>query len=58
MPTSRRRDIVAEIVTQLKKINGGISTFDATYTYTSNVNNNVFRRIKFIDEILIKLCKD
>ncbi len=48
---SRRREIVNSIVTELKKINGGVSTFNPSYTYNLNLFNNVFRRIKFIDEV-------
>ena len=49
--TSRRRDISNFIVGELKKINGTISTFDSSYTYQVNLFNNVFRRLKFLDEI-------
>lgn len=48
---SRRRDIGNLIVTNLKKINGQISTFDPTYTYNKNFFNNVFRGLKFFNEI-------
>lgn len=51
MPISQRRDIVNLLVTDLKDIDGGVSTFDATYTYNTNLFNNVFRRLKFIDEV-------
>lgn len=51
MATSRRREIANELVIQLKKINGGVSTFNGSYTYNINLNSNVFRRIKFIDEV-------
>ena len=51
MAESRRRQITNFIVDELKKINGSTSTFNASYTYNTNVSNNVFRRLKFIDEV-------
>ena len=51
MATSRRRDIANFLVGELKKINGAVSTFDSSYTYQVNLFDNVFRRLKFIDEI-------
>ena len=51
MPDSRRKTIVEYIVTELKNINGEVSTYDASYTYSSDLSNNVFRRLKFIDEV-------
>jgi hypothetical protein len=51
MALSRRKEITELLVTELKKINGAISTFDPSYTYNHNVSNNVFRRMKFLDEI-------
>ena len=51
MATSRRRDIANFLVGELKKIDGGVSTFDSSYTYQVNLFDNVFRRLKFLDEI-------
>ena len=51
MANSRRRDIVNFLVTELKKINGDSSTFDDSYTYNFDLANNVFRQLKFIDEV-------
>tara|TARA_Y100000034_G_scaffold72285_1_gene87161 strand:+ start:250 stop:702 length:453 start_codon:yes stop_codon:yes gene_type:complete len=51
MALGQRRSISNELITQLKKIDGGVSTFDATYTYTMNLNTNVYRGIKFYDEV-------
>ena len=51
MAQSRRTEIVDFVVTQLKEIDGGVSSFNPSYTYTQNVFNNVFRRIKFLDEV-------
>ena len=51
METSRRRDIANFLVGELKKIDGGVSTFDSSYTYQVNLFDNVFRRLKFLDEI-------
>ena len=51
MATSRRRDIANFLVGELKKIDGDTSSFDSSYTYQVNLFNNVFRRLKFLDEI-------
>ena len=51
MATSRRRDIATFLVGELKKIDGSVSSFDATYTYQVNLFDNVFRRLKFLDEV-------
>ncbi len=51
MATSRRRDITNFLVGELKKIDGDVSSFDSSYTYQVNLFNNVFRRLKFLDEI-------
>ena len=52
MTTNRRSQIVDDIlIPELKKINGGTSTFDSSYTYNTNLFNNVFRGVKFLDEV-------
>ena len=51
MATNRRSEIVDLIITELKKINGGVSTFDSSYTYNVNLFDNVFRAVKFLDEV-------
>jgi hypothetical protein len=51
MPQSRRTEIIDFIVTQLKEIDGEVSGFNPSYTYTQNLFNNVYRRIKFLDEV-------
>lgn len=48
---NRRTEIVNYIVTLLKNINGGISTFDSTYTYETNLFNNVYRQLKLLPEV-------
>ena len=48
---SRRKEIVQYIVGQLKNIDGQSSTYDASYTYNNNLFENVFRRLKFLDEV-------
>ena len=48
---SRRKEIVQFIVGQLKNINGQSSTYDASYTYNNNLFENVFRKLKFLDEV-------
>jgi len=51
MPQSRRTEIIDFIVAQLKEIDGETSDFNSSYTYTQNVFSNVYRRIKFLDEV-------
>jgi len=51
MATSRRTEIIDFLVTELKKIDGGTSTFNSNYTYNTNLFNNVERKLKFLDEI-------
>lgn len=48
---SRRSEIVDFLVTSLKNIDGAASNYDASYTYTQNLFNNVYRKIKFLDEV-------
>jgi hypothetical protein len=48
---NRRTEIVDFLVTNLKNINGGVSAYDNTYQYNHNVFNNVYRKIKFLDEV-------
>ena len=48
---SRRKEIVEFIVGQLKNIDGQSSTYDASYTYNNNLFENVFRKLKFLDEV-------
>ena len=49
--SSRRKEIVEFLVTQLKEIDGQTSGFDASYTYVNNLFNNVYRKLKFLDEV-------
>jgi hypothetical protein len=51
MALSRRKEITELLVSELKKINGNVSTFNASYTYNLDISNNCFRRMKFLDEI-------
>ena len=55
MNMSRRTQIIDFVVTELKKINGAVDSRTAPirsgYTYKTNVFNNVFRRMKYINEI-------
>jgi hypothetical protein len=48
---NRRTEIINFLIGELKKINGEISPYDNSYQFTNNVFNNVFRKIKFLDEI-------
>ena len=51
MAVSRRKEITDLIITELKKINAGESTFNSSYTYNTNLFNNVFRGMTFLDEV-------
>ena len=51
MPVNRRTEIVQFIVTRLKEIDGGVSPYDSSYTFATNVLDNVFRKIRFLDEV-------
>ncbi len=48
---NRRTEIVDFLVTNLKNINGGTSNYDNIYQYKHNVFNNVYRKMKFLDEV-------
>lgn len=48
---NRRTEISNFIVEQLKTINGEISPFDASYTFGTNLFNNVYRELRYIDEV-------
>ena len=48
---SRRKEIVEFLVTELKKIDGQTSTFNVSYTYSNNLFSNVYRKLKFLDEV-------
>ena len=47
---SRRKEIIALLVDKLKEIDGQ-AVAGSNYTYKTNVFNNVFRAIKFLDEV-------
>lgn len=51
MTTNRRSEIIDLLTTELKNINGGTSTYNAAYTYNVDLFNNVFRGVKFLDEV-------
>lgn len=51
MPTNRRSEIVEYLVTRLKEIDGDVSPYNSSYTFNNNLFNNVFRKIKFLDEV-------
>lgn len=48
---SRRKEIANYIVDQLKNINGQTSTYSSLYTYKTNIFNNSYRQLRFIDEV-------
>lgn len=49
MATSRRRDVVNYLVTQLKTIDGNTSAYG--YTFKTNLSQNVYKGLKYIDQI-------
>lgn len=51
MTTNRRTEIVEFLVTRLKEIDGGTSPYDNTYQFNHNLFNNVYRKIRFLDEV-------
>lgn len=48
---NRRTEIVEFLVTRLKQINGEQSPYDTTYQFNHNLFGNVYRKIKFLDEV-------
>lgn len=51
MVTNRRTEIVTFLVEQLRDIDGQTSSYDPSYSYSTNLFNNVYRKLKFIDEV-------
>src|SRR6056300_375630 len=51
MTTNRRSEIVDFLITELKNIDGGVSNYNAAYTFNVNLFNNVYRGVKFLDEV-------
>src|SRR6056300_37108 len=49
--SSRRGNIVDFLVTSLKNIKGSTSTYNNAYTYNNNLFDNVYRKLKFLDEV-------
>jgi hypothetical protein len=49
MATSRRREIINFIIAQLKTIDGATSSYG--YTFKTNLSQNVFKGLKYIDQI-------
>lgn len=48
---NRRTEIVNFLVDRLKVIDGGISPHNDSYQFKYNLFNNVYRQIKFLDEV-------
>jgi hypothetical protein len=48
---SNRSNIVNHIITNLKKIDGRTSPFSSSYVFSTNLYENVFRGLKYLDEI-------
>ena len=49
MATSRRRDIINYLISQLKLIDGTVSAY--SYTFKTNLSQNVYKGLKYIDQI-------
>lgn len=49
--SNQRRNIINHILTNLKLIDGSISSLNSSYTFQNNIFDNVFRKIKFLDEV-------
>lgn len=48
---NRRTEIVQFLIEHLKEIDGAISPYDTTYQFNHNLFGNVYRKIKFLDEV-------
>lgn len=48
---SNRSNIVNHIITNLKKIDGRTSPFSSSYEFSTNLYENIYRGLKYIDEI-------
>ena len=51
MTTNRRSEIVDFLITNLKNIDGGTSNYNSAYTFNVNLFDNVYRGVKFLDEV-------
>ena len=49
--SNQRRNIINHILTNLNLIDGSISSLNSNYTFQNNAFNNVFRKVKFLDEV-------
>ena len=49
--SNQRRNIINHILTNLKLIDGSISSLNSNYTFQNNIFSNVFRKVKFLDEV-------
>jgi hypothetical protein len=48
---NRRTEIVQFLIEHLKEIDGEASPYYSFYTFKHNLFNNVYRKIKFLDEV-------
>ena len=48
---NRRSEITEYLISLLKSIDGDVSPYDAAYTFSQNIFNNVYRGVKLIDEV-------
>ncbi len=51
MTTNRRSEIVDFLITNFKNIDGSTSNYNSSYTFNVNLFNNVYRGVKFLDEV-------
>lgn len=49
--SNQRRNIINHILNNLKLINESISSLNSSYTFQNNIYGNVFRKVKFLDEV-------
>tara|TARA_Y100000114_G_scaffold32761_1_gene28139 strand:- start:545 stop:1000 length:456 start_codon:yes stop_codon:yes gene_type:complete len=51
LTTNRRSEIVDFLITNFKNIDGSTSNYNSSYTFNVNLFNNVYRGVKFLDEV-------
>lgn len=48
---SNRVNVTNHLISQLKVINGGVSPYDPSYTFSTDIHDNVYKYELFFDEI-------
>lgn len=48
---NRRTEIINFLIVELKKIDGNVSPYNTSYQFNHNLFNNVYRKLKFLDEV-------